>query len=195
MYIFSDLESIQALPDIVTIPELSQAIGLPDERKIPYIRIQKRIIIFKEHLLEGLSQQSLYADASKLNALVNLPEVFLTNRLVAAFRISHGLAYIIAHSPGFPAVTERDRIIVDKHGLIRRIKKNGVLTDSVSLLAPLDGLQNHSLRQRSVKSEASPPQTLSCFARQNMSGSSPWEDETTRPPQWVVFLFWRPLMG
>ena len=84
MYSFSSFETIQALPDIVTILELSQAIGLShartyqllDERKIPYIRIQKRIIIFKEHLLEGLSQQPLYTDASKLNALANLPEVF-----------------------------------------------------------------------------------------------------------------------
>ena len=71
-----------------------------------------------------MSQQSLYTDASKLNALANLPEVFHPNRLVEALRISHGLAYIIAHSPGFPAVMERDRIIVDKHGLIRWIKKN-----------------------------------------------------------------------
>lgn len=132
LHSFSSFETIQALPDIVTILELSQAIGLShartyqllDERKIPYIRIQKRIIIFKEHLLEGLSQQPFYTDASKLNALANLPEVFPPNRLVEAFRISHGLAYIIAHSPGFPAVMERDRIIVDKHGLIRWIKKN-----------------------------------------------------------------------
>jgi len=131
---FDDFTKLSNITKCCTLndPGLSQAIGLShartyqllDERKIPYIRIQKRIIIFKEHLLEGLSQQSLYTDASKLNALVNLPEVFPPNRLVEAFRISHGLAYIIAHSPGFPAVMERDRIIVDKHGLIRWIKKN-----------------------------------------------------------------------
>ena len=52
MYHFSDFATVKDLPDVVTIPELSQAIGLSpartyqilDERRIPYIRIQKRII-------------------------------------------------------------------------------------------------------------------------------------------------------
>ena len=116
----------------LTILELSQAIGLSqtrtyqllDEKQIPYIRIQKRIIIFKEHLLQGLSDQKTYTDTAKLRALDSLPDVFPPNRLVEAFRISHGLAYTIAHLPGFPAVMERDRIIVDKHGLIRWIRRN-----------------------------------------------------------------------
>ena len=111
MYNFLDFETIHALPDVVRIPELSSAIGLStartyrllDEKRIPYIRID---------------------DASKLNALADLPDVFPPHRLVEAFRISHGLAYTWAHLPGFPAVMERDRIIVDKQGLIRWIKRN-----------------------------------------------------------------------
>lgn len=132
MYSFSNFETVQDLPDIVTIPELSNAIGLSrsrtyqfmDERKIPYIKIQKRIIIFKEHLLEGLSEKNLFTDAAKLSTLADLPEVFPPKYLMSAFRISHGLAYTIAHLPGFPAVMERDRIMVDKQGLIRWIRKN-----------------------------------------------------------------------
>ena len=132
MYSYLDFETIHALPDVVRIPELSTAIGLSqartyqllDEKQIPYIRIQKRIIIFKEHLLQGLSGQETYTDTAKLRALASLPDVFPPNRLVEAFRISHGLAYTIAHLPGFPAVMERDRIIVDKHGLIRWIRRN-----------------------------------------------------------------------
>ena len=132
MYSYLDFETIHALPDVVRIPELSTAIGLSqariyqllDEKQIPYIRIQKRIIIFKEHLLQGLSDQETYTDTAKLRALASLPDVFPPNRLVEAFRISHGLAYTIAHLPGFPAVMERDRIIVDKHGLIRWIRRN-----------------------------------------------------------------------
>ena len=132
MYNFSDFKTIHALPDVVRIPELSTAIGLSqartyqllDEKRIPYIRIEKRIILFKEHLLQGLSKTPVYTDASRLNALADLPDVFPPHRLVEAFRISHGLAYTWAHLPGFPAVMERDRIIVDKHGLIRWIRSN-----------------------------------------------------------------------
>ena len=132
MYSYLDFETIHALPDVVRIPGLSTAIGLSQARtyqllnkkQIPYIRIQKRIIIFKEHLLQGLSDQETYTDTAKLRALASLPDVFPPNRLVEAFRISHGLAYTIAHLPGFPAVMERDRIIVDKHGLIRWIRRN-----------------------------------------------------------------------
>ena len=132
MYGFSNFKTVHNLPDIVTIQELSYAIGLSrsrtyqfmDDRKIPYIRIQKRIIIFKEHLLEGLSEQRIFTDASKLNALADLPEVFCPKYLAPAFRISRALAYNIVHLPGFPAVMERDRIIVDKQGLIRWIRKN-----------------------------------------------------------------------
>ena len=132
MYSYLDFETIHALPDVVRIPELPTAIGLSqartyqllDEKRIPYIRIQKRIIIFKEHLLQGLSDQETYIDAANLRALDSLPDVFPPHRLVEAFRISHGLAYTIAHLPGFPAVMERDRIIVDKHGLIRWIRRN-----------------------------------------------------------------------
>ena len=98
MYNFLDFETIHALPDVVRIPELSSAIGLStartyrllDEKRIPYIRIDKRIILFKEHLPQGLSKTSVYTDASKLNALADLPDVFPPHRLVEAFRISHG---------------------------------------------------------------------------------------------------------
>ena len=106
MYSYLDFETIHALPDVVRIPELSTAIGLSqartykflDEKQIPYIRIQKRIIIFKEHLLQGLSDQETYTDTAKLRALASLPDVFPPNRLVEAFRISHGLAYKIIQS-------------------------------------------------------------------------------------------------
>lgn len=132
MYHFSDFATVKDLPDVVTIPELSQAIGLSpartyqilDERRIPYIRIQKRIIIFKEHLLQGLSNKRIFTDVAKLNALELLPEVFSPKYLMPVFRISHGLAYTIVHLPGFPAVMERDRIVVSKQGLIRWIRSN-----------------------------------------------------------------------
>lgn len=32
MYLFSDFASVQALPDVVTVPQLSQAIGLSPSR-------------------------------------------------------------------------------------------------------------------------------------------------------------------
>lgn len=132
LYHFSDFATVQDLPDVVTISELSNAVGLSlsrtyqlmDERRLPYIRIQRRIIIFKEHLLQGLSDKRIFTDVTKLNALASLPEVFPPNRLITAFRISHGFAYTLVHLPGFPAVKERDRIIVSKQGLIRWIQSN-----------------------------------------------------------------------
>ena len=61
LYSFSNFETIQALPDIVTILELSQAIGLShartyqllDERNIPYIRIQKGSLYSKSFCWKG----------------------------------------------------------------------------------------------------------------------------------------------
>ena len=70
------------------------------------------------------TNKEIFTDVAKLNALASLPEVFPPNRLMAAFRISHGFAYTLVHLPGFPAVMERDRIIVSKQGLIRWIQSN-----------------------------------------------------------------------
>ena len=63
------------------------------------------------------------------------------------------------------------------------------------VLAPLDGIQNHGLRQRLVKSEASSPQTLSCFALQNMSGSSPGGSRNKKTTPMGGLLVLAPLDG
>ena len=132
MYNFSDFDTVKALPDVVNAIELSQAIGLSpartyqllDELKIPYLKISKRKIIFKEHLIQGLSDKRIFTDVAKLNAVVSLPEVFSPKLLQKALGISNGFAYNLVRTPGFPAVIDRDRIIVNKQGLIRWIKTN-----------------------------------------------------------------------
>ena len=132
MYRFSDFASVQALPDVLTVPQLSDAIGLSpsrtyeilDEAKIPYLRIYKRKIIFKEHLLQGLSNNRIFTDVAGLNAIKTLPEVFSPKYLITALGVSNGFAYTLVRSPGFPAVMQRDRIIISKQGFIRWIRKN-----------------------------------------------------------------------
>ena len=132
LYNFSDFDTVKALPDVVNAIELSQAIGLSlartyqllDELKIPYLKISKRKIIFKEHLIQGLSDKRIFTDVAKLNAVVSLPEVFSPKLLQKALGISNGFAYNLVRTPGFPAVIDRDRIIVNKQGLIRWIKTN-----------------------------------------------------------------------
>ena len=132
LYQFSDFASVQALPDVVTVPQLSQAIGLSpsrtyellDEARIPYLRIYKRKIIFKEHLLQGLSNNRIFTDVAGLNAIKTLPEVFSPKHLITALGVSNGFAYTLVRSPGFPAVMQRDRIIISKQGFIRWIRSN-----------------------------------------------------------------------
>ena len=132
MYLFSDFASVQALPDVVTVQQLSQAIGLSpsrtyeilDEARIPYLSLVKRKILFKEHLLQGLSGKRVFTDVAKLEVIKPLPEAFSPKLLITAFRISNGYAYSLARTPGFPAVFERDRIIISKQGLIRWIREN-----------------------------------------------------------------------
>ena len=132
MYQFSDFASVQALPDVVTVQQLAQAIGLSpsrtyeilDEAKIPYLRIYKRKIIFKEHLLQGLSNNRIFTDVAGLNAIKTLPEVFSPKYLITALGVSNGFAYTLVRSPGFPAVIQRDRIIISKQGFIRWIRSN-----------------------------------------------------------------------
>ena len=132
MYHFSDFETVMALPDVVSATELAKAIGLSatrtyqllDELRIPYLKVSKRKIIFKEHLLQGLSKKRIFTDVAKLNAIALLPEVFPPIRLQKALGISNGFAYTLVRSPGFPAVFDRKRIVVSKQGFIRWIREN-----------------------------------------------------------------------
>ena len=132
MYLFSDFASVQALPDVATVQQLSQAIGLSpsrtyeilDEAEIPYLSLEKRKILFKEHLLQGLSGKRVFTDVAKLEVIRPLPEAFSPKRLIAALGISNGYAYTLVRSPGFPAVFVRNRIIISKIGFIRWIKEN-----------------------------------------------------------------------
>ena len=136
MYHFSDFDTVKALPDVISATTLSKAIGLSatrtyqllDEAKIPYLRISKRKIIFKEHLLQGLSGKRIFTDVAKLNAIANLPDVFKPSLLQKALGISHGFAYSIVQTPGFPVVKIRGSMVVNKEGLICWIRKNELYT-------------------------------------------------------------------
>lgn len=75
-------------------------------------------------MLQGLSCKRVFTDVAKLEVIKPLPEAFSPKLLITAFRISNGYAYSLARTPGFPAVFERDRIIISKQGLIRWIREN-----------------------------------------------------------------------
>lgn len=74
-----------ALPDVLAAGGLSAAIGLSiarthellDDMRIPYLRLGKRKVIFKGHLLEGLSGRNIFTDVSKLKVIVDLPKTFV----------------------------------------------------------------------------------------------------------------------
>ena len=97
-----------------------------DAVRIPYLKISKRKIIFKEHLLQGLSGKRIFTDVAKLNVIVHLPEVFSPKALQYALGVSNGFAYNLVRTPGFPAIFDRNRIIVSKEGLIRWIRENEI---------------------------------------------------------------------
>lgn len=132
LYAFSDLDTVRDLPDVLSITKLSAAIGLSisrthelmDDMRIPYLKLGKRKVIFKEHLIEGLSGKSSLTDVAKLNAVKSLPRNFPPKYLIDVFSISNGNAYIIVRTPGFPAIFSRNRIVVNKQGLIEWIRKN-----------------------------------------------------------------------
>ncbi len=131
MYHFSDFETVKALPDTVTVLELSRAIGLSlsrtyeflEEAKIPYLQISKRKVMFKEHLLQGLSQKRIFTDVANLKAIASLPEVFSPQELILALRVSNGFVYRLVRTPGFPSAIAHRRIVVDKQGFIRWIRE------------------------------------------------------------------------
>lgn len=132
MYSFSDFSTVKALPDVVTAKELSEAIGMSasrthellDEKRVPYLKLERRKIIFKEHLLQGLSGKRIFTDVAELCAVKALPSVFSPKRLIETLRISNGTVYILVRTPGFPAVFERSRIVISKAGFIEWIRKN-----------------------------------------------------------------------
>ena len=131
MYSFSDFETVRALPAVVSVKDIADAIGMSatrtyeiiDEQTIPYMRVGKRIIIFKEHLLQGLSKKRIFTDVAELCAIRGLPKVFSPKRLKDVLGISNGNAYTLVRTPGFPAVFERNRIIVSKAGFIEWVRK------------------------------------------------------------------------
>ena len=132
LYSFADFNSVKALPDVVTATELAEAIGMSvsrtheilDEKRVPYLKLERRKIIFKEHLLQGLSGKRIFTDVAELCVIKTLPNVFSPKRLITALRISNGTVYILVRTPGFPAVFERNRIVVSKAGFIEWIRKN-----------------------------------------------------------------------
>lgn len=132
MYSFADFETVKALPDVVTVKELADAIGMSptrtyeimEEQKIPYLRIGIRKIMFREHLLQGLSKKRIFTDVAELSAIRTLPKVFSPRRLIEALGISNGNAYALVRTPGFPAIFERNRIVISKAELIRWIREH-----------------------------------------------------------------------
>ena len=70
MYSFSDFSTLKDLPDVMTVSQLSAAIGLSltqtyryvEKVKIPYVQISKRKIIFKEHLLQAIKGAPRFTD-------------------------------------------------------------------------------------------------------------------------------------
>ncbi len=132
MYSFADFETVRALPAVVSVKELAEAIGLSttrtyeviDEQKIPYIRVGTRIVMFKEHLLQGLSKKRIFTDVAELSVMHELPKVFSPRFLKGVLGISNGNAYNLVRTPGFPAVFERNRIVISKAELIRWIREH-----------------------------------------------------------------------
>lgn len=132
MYTFADFETVKELPDVLNVKMLADAIGLSMsrtyeiiyEQKIPYLAIGKRKIIFKKHLLQRLSSSRILSNIAEVEPIKSLPKVFNPKRLTTALGISNGNAYVLVRTPGFPAVLERNRIIISKAGLIEWITKN-----------------------------------------------------------------------
>ena len=136
MYSFVDFDTVQNLPDVLADKELAAAIGLSisrthellDEMRIPYVRLGKRKVIFKEHLLEGLSGKNIFTDVAKLKVIVNLPKVFAPCHLKGVFGISTGYSYTVVRLPDFPATYTRNCFVVNKQGLIEWIRKKEIYT-------------------------------------------------------------------
>ena len=131
LYSFSDFETVKELPDVVGVRQLAEAIGMSvsrtyeiiDERKIPYMQIGKRKVMFRDHLLQALSGKRIFTDVAELHAVKQLPKVFAPNRLIEALGISNGNSYVLVRTPVFPAVFERNRIVISKAGFIEWIRK------------------------------------------------------------------------
>ena len=132
MYSFSDFSTVKDLSDVMTVSQLSAAIGLSltqtyryiEKVKIPYVQISKRKIIFKEHLLQAIKGSTRFTDVAELKAIKDLPEVFSPRALKSSLHISFGFANTISKYPGFPSITMGSRIIVNKPGFIQWIRDN-----------------------------------------------------------------------
>ncbi len=132
MYSFSDFSTVKELPDVMTVLQLATAIGLSDsctyryikKKKIPYVQIERRKIIFKEHLLQAIKGSTRFTDVAELKAIKELPKVFGPCALKPALHISYDFAYKISRYPGFPSIEEGRRIIICKTDFVEWLREH-----------------------------------------------------------------------
>ena len=130
MYKYTDFDTIKELPDTVKASELAEAMGISlarvydyiEVKKMPYVLINRRKVLFKEHILQNLDGYTEYTEISKLKAINDLPKVFNPMKMREALRISAAFAYDLTRYPGFPAVCPRNRVVVNKQGFITWIE-------------------------------------------------------------------------
>ncbi len=132
MYKFSDFDTVQELPNVVNMKELSEAVGLSltrtyelvSEMKMPVFQTGKKKFMFKEHILQCFDGCPFYTPVAELKAIRGLPRVFNPKYLMISLKVSHGYAYQLASTPGFPVAIIRGRYVVNKQGLIKWLEEH-----------------------------------------------------------------------
>ena len=124
MFSYADSTTVQELPDVLSVSMLASVLNFSvshthafiEEAKFPYIRINKRKVIFKEHLMERLKGKTAIASLAVIKG--TFPPYYLKD----VFGISNSLSYNLLHVVGFPVIRPRGRCVIDKLLLIEWIK-------------------------------------------------------------------------
>lgn len=134
MFSYADSTTVQELPDVLSVSMLASALDFSvshthafiEDMKIPYLRVNKRKVIFKEHLMERLKGKSRLCAIASLAVIKNLPRTFPPYYLKDVFGISNGLSYNLLNVVGFPVIQSRGRCVIDKLLLIEWIESGEV---------------------------------------------------------------------
>ncbi len=121
------IKLISILPETFDIKFLSKALGISRSKvynliiqyRVPYYKLNRKIIIFKENFLEWVQKKSITPFMS-LKVIKDLPNLFSPILLKDIFKISKSKVYFVVKQYNLNILIPGKKIIVSKEELVNK---------------------------------------------------------------------------
>lgn len=121
------IKLISILPETFDIKFLSKALGISRSKvynliiqhRVPYYKLTRKIIIFKENFIEWVREKSI-TPFMKLKLIKDLPNLFSPLLLKDIFKISKSKVYLVVKQYNLNIPIPGKKIIVSKEELVNK---------------------------------------------------------------------------